>query len=86
MKTSKASLLAIGSVIAFAMTGCGGGGSNAPEYSAPRAQADNFTAWSKNAVFSKPAESTPEVMDSITFNFDSNEDPNAYAELLPPAL
>jgi len=87
MKTSTHSLLLLGSVVALAMTGCSGGGdAPTPGYSPTQPKSESFTSWSKSAVFTKPAESTPEVMDTLVFSFDGNDDPNAYTELLPPAM
>jgi len=88
MQHPKTILMVFGSLIALAMSGCGGGGGgdSSQGYSPPQARAEGFTAWSKNDVFAKSAETTPVAMDSVNFNFDGNDDPNAYVELLPPAM
>ena len=85
MKKSQLVLLLAGATISLA--GCSAG-SDSPisNDSPPRAQAEGFTHWSKSTVFNKPADSTPEIMDTLVFNFDGNDDPNAYAELLPPTM
>jgi len=88
MKMQKYYLLSIGFATALAVAGCGSGDSEAPaaQPAPPEApKAESFTNWSKNGVFAKPAEGTPEVMDTLVWNFDGDNDPAAYADLLPPA-
>jgi hypothetical protein len=87
MNTSKVVLLTLSAFIAAAMSGCSGGNDSMPQSDAtPQPRGEGFTAWSKSAVFNAPAEGAPVVMDSLSFNFDGNDDPNAYAELLPPSM
>jgi hypothetical protein len=74
---------------AFAVAGCGGGGYDEPPpqpqpQPPTQPQAESFTDWSKNGVFAKPAEGAPENMDTLVWNFDGDDNPNAYSELLPP--
>ena len=78
-------------VAALAAAGCGGGGGdqvyNPPAPPAPPAppppSAEGFTNWFKVSVFSQPAAGTPIEMETLVFNFDSNDNPDAYSELLP---
>jgi hypothetical protein len=85
MTTRQLTLLCV-SLAALAAAGCGGGGYDEPQPQQPpqQPQAESFTDWSKNDVFAKPAEGAPENMDTLVWNFDGDDNPNAYSELLPP--
>ena len=77
---------------ALAAAGCGGGGGDqmyAPTVPTPTPPtstpvAESFTNWSKTGVFAQPENAAPIAMDTLVFSFDGDENPNAYAELLPP--
>ena len=68
-----------------ALAGCGGSDYDMATPTPPATpQAESFTNWSKTGVFTKPAEGVPENMDTLVWNFDGNDNPDAYSELLPP--
>jgi hypothetical protein len=96
----KLQLLIIGLAAAFAATGCGGGGGDRMGYQSPTPtpmpaptptptpppppSGEGFTEWSKVGVFMQPENIAPVVMDTLVFNFDGDDNPNAYSDLLPP--
>lgn len=86
-------------VMALTLAGCGGssGGNDAeisppvnaappapPPTPAPEPVGESFTQWSRDGVYAKDADGEPEIMDDLTFNFDGNDNPDAYSDLLPP--
>lgn len=88
MKSLKLVMLSVCLVAAFAATGCGGGSdrqvSTMPTPTpTPMSSAVEFTDWSKTTVFPGMEDGTPVNMDSLTFNFDSDDNPSAYSDLLP---
>jgi hypothetical protein len=86
MKTRNLTLLCT-LTASFALAGCNGGDYKPMEeqpQQPTQPKAESFTDWSKNGVFAKPAEGAPENMDTLVWNFDGNDNPNAYSELLPP--
>jgi hypothetical protein len=89
MKTLRFSLLSATLVAALAAAGCGGGGANTmqsynpPTPPAPPPVGESFTNWSKTAVFALPEKGAPVIMDSLVFNFDGDDNLDAYADLLP---
>ena len=73
---------------AFAVAGCGGGGdhsSTTPQQSTQPTPAINFTSWSKQSVFGQSEMSTPVELEDLKFNFDGDDDPAAYVDVLPAA-
>lgn len=89
MTTRKLLFLPLILATAFAVAGCGGSSDgDAPTPPAPPPPppqlGESFTTWSKNGVFAKDADGDPEIMDELVFNFDGNDNPDAYADLLPP--
>jgi hypothetical protein len=55
-------------------------------YSAPapaQIQTANFTHWSKQEVFAKPETALPTESEDLVFNFDGDNNPDAYTDLLP---
>ena len=90
MTTFKRSASSLLLVAALAAAGCGGGGGEQvynppapPTPPAPPPSAEGFTNWFKVSVFSQPAAGTPVEMETLVFNFDSNDNPDAYSELFP---
>src|SRR5215831_256100 len=93
-------LLSLGLATAFAVVGCGGGGDRmgyqppmptptpaptpTPTPPPPAPTGEGFTNWSKVGVFNLPENSDPVIMDTLVFNFDGDDNPNAYSDLLPP--
>jgi hypothetical protein len=86
-------LLSISLAIAFAVVGCGGGGDRMgyqqpapmpmPTPPPPTPTGEGFTNWSKVGVFMQSENSAPVIMDTLVFNFDGDDNPNAYSDLLP---
>ncbi len=67
---------------AAAMTGCGGGNSvSVPETTVPPSASNIDFSTYANQAFSNSANSTP-VSVNYTFNFDANDDPTAFDELI----
>jgi ABC-type glycerol-3-phosphate transport system substrate-binding protein len=83
MKTQMRALALIGAVAVIA--GCGGGSSSSYETPPVATQPASFTSWSKQEVFAKAETATPTETEPLMFNFDGDDNPDAYAELLPTA-
>lgn len=77
-----------GLIATFAVFGTTGCGSNNRSYDsgsvAPQPASLGFTQWSKQFVYAQTDASTPIETEMLSFNFDGDEDPNAYLDLLPP--
>jgi len=83
-------------IAALVVSGCGGGSDGYSESQSPvvvtpppapppvQPTGESFTDWSRNGVFAKAPDGEPEVMDDLAFNFDGDDNPNAYSDLLPP--
>lgn len=79
---------------AIALSGCGGGGGgsygSSPNTPAPAPaptptpmpSSVSFTGWSK-ATFGSEEVGAPSEFATVEFNFDSDEDPTAYSDLIP---
>lgn len=100
MITHRLSPLSLALATALLVVGCGGGSSGYNDEPPPVAAAppanppadpptqptgESFTEWSRNGVFAKPADGAPEIMDELVFNFDGDDNPDAYSDLLPPS-
>jgi hypothetical protein len=84
--SAKWRLAASAMLAAAVMVGCRGGGANGePQTSTPTPpaapQTTAFSTFTK-AVFAESADSTPQSLDNVTFDFDVDDDPTAFDGLL----
>jgi hypothetical protein len=76
--------LTASALLAAAVAGCNGGSNGAAPTTPPTPPAPQTTAFSAftKSVFAQSADSTPQSLDNVTFDFDVDDDPTAFDGLL----
>ena len=73
-------------VVASLLAGCGGGPSAPlPTQSVPTAMSVDFTAFVKQLVLNQSDAARPVDVSTLSFIFADDENPAAFADILPPA-